>query len=98
MKIRLPHAAGAMADAVEDQRRAVQVTLLSEVARNYISLRALQRRLAVAQSNLTDQQKTLDWRDLQDYLGQRAQRGAVLKRGWPRKITRMEAILPAATA
>ena len=45
-----------------------------------------------------DQQKTLDWRDLQDYLGQRAQRGAVLRRGWPRKITRMEAILPAATA
>ncbi|HZC87440.1 MAG TPA: DNA topoisomerase IV subunit A [Steroidobacteraceae bacterium] len=44
-----------------------------------------------------DQQKTLDWRDLQDYLGQHAQRGAVLKRGWPRKITRMEAILPAAT-
>jgi topoisomerase-4 subunit A len=43
-----------------------------------------------------DQQKTLDWRDLQDYLGQRAQRGAVLKRGWPRKITRMEVRVPAA--
>ena len=43
------------------------------------------------------QQKTIDWRDLQDYVGQRAQRGAVLKRGWPRKITRMEAILPLAT-
>jgi topoisomerase-4 subunit A len=38
-----------------------------------------------------DQQKTIDWRDLKDYVGQRAQRGAVLKRGWPRKITRMEA-------
>ncbi len=41
------------------------------------------------------QQKTIGWRDLQDYLGQRAQRGVVLKRGWPRKITRMEAGLEA---
>ena len=39
--------------------------------------------------------KTLEWGDLQDYLGQRAQRGAVLKRGWPRRIERMEAQLPA---
>jgi topoisomerase-4 subunit A len=38
-----------------------------------------------------EQQKTIEWRDLQDYVGQRAQRGTVLKRGWPRKITRMEA-------
>jgi topoisomerase-4 subunit A len=45
-----------------------------------------------------EQQKTLEWRDLQDYVGQRAQRGAVLKRGWPRKITRMEARLPPATS
>jgi topoisomerase IV subunit A len=44
-----------------------------------------------------EQQKTLEWRDLQDYVGQRAQRGAVLKRGWPRRITRMEARLPPAT-
>jgi topoisomerase-4 subunit A len=44
-----------------------------------------------------EQQKTIEWRDLQDYVGQRAQRGAVLKRGWPRKITRMEASLPPAT-
>jgi len=35
--------------------------------------------------------KVIEWRDLKDYLGQRAQRGAVLKRGWPRKIERMEA-------
>src|SRR5690349_3139593 len=41
-----------------------------------------------------EQQKQIDWRDLQAYVGQRAQRGAVLKRGWPRKITRMEARLP----
>ena len=42
-----------------------------------------------------EQQKVIEWRDLQGYLGQRAQRGAVLKRGWPRKIDRMEARLPA---
>ena len=40
--------------------------------------------------------KVLEWRELQQYLGQRAQRGAVLKRGWPRKIERMEAQLPEA--
>jgi len=39
-----------------------------------------------------EQKKTLDWRELQDYLGERAQRGAVLKRGWPRKIERMEGL------
>ena len=39
-----------------------------------------------------EQRKTLDWRDLQDYLGQRAQRGAVLRRGWPRQIERLEAL------
>jgi len=38
-----------------------------------------------------EQQKVLEWRELQAYLGQRAQRGAVLKRGWPRKIERLEA-------
>ena len=38
-----------------------------------------------------EQHKTLEWRDLKDYVGERAQRGTVLKRGWPRKITRMEA-------
>jgi topoisomerase IV subunit A len=44
-----------------------------------------------------EQVKTLEWRDLQEYVGERAQRGAVLKRGWPRKIDRMEAqILPPA--
>ncbi len=41
-----------------------------------------------------EQKKTLDWRELQDYLGERAQRGAVLKRGWPRKIDRMDVQLP----
>jgi NodT family efflux transporter outer membrane factor (OMF) lipoprotein len=53
-------AAGAAADATVDERRAVQVTLLGEVARNYIGLRALQRRLEVARANLADQRQTLD--------------------------------------
>jgi outer membrane protein, multidrug efflux system len=53
-------AAGAFADATVNERRGVQVTLLGEVARNYIGLRALQRRLDVAQANLADQRKTLD--------------------------------------
>jgi topoisomerase IV subunit A len=42
-------------------------------------------------------QKTLDWKELKDYVGERAQRGAVLKRGWPRKIDRMEALAPASS-
>ena len=41
-----------------------------------------------------EQQMTLEWRDLKDYRGERAQRGAVLPRGWPRQIDRMEAQLP----
>ncbi|HUO07963.1 MAG TPA: efflux transporter outer membrane subunit [Phycisphaerae bacterium] len=53
-------AAGALAEATEDERRAVQVTLLGEVARNYIGLRTLQRRLAVARANLDDQSQTLE--------------------------------------
>jgi topoisomerase-4 subunit A len=40
--------------------------------------------------------KELDWRELQGYLGERAQRGAVLKRGWPRSIDRMEVQQPPA--
>jgi NodT family efflux transporter outer membrane factor (OMF) lipoprotein len=52
-------AAGAGADAVEDVRRAVQTTLMGEVSRNYIELRALQRRLEIAHSNLETQQRTV---------------------------------------
>jgi len=39
-------------------------------------------------------QKVLEWRELQEYRGERAQRGAVLKRGWPRHIQRLEPRLP----
>lgn len=56
---RTVEAATASADAVEDQRRAVQTTLMGEVSRTYIELRALQRRLEIAESNLAAQQKTL---------------------------------------
>ena len=45
--------------SIED-RRSVLVTLLGDVAKNYIDLRGLQRRLAVAQDNLKAQQDTLD--------------------------------------
>lgn len=47
------------AAAVED-RRDVFVTLLAEVARNYVELRSFQRRLAIARDNLKSQQETLD--------------------------------------
>ena len=52
-------AAGATAEATEDERRGVQVTLLGEVARQYIALRALQARLDIANQNLADQRRTL---------------------------------------
>ncbi|HZD40807.1 MAG TPA: efflux transporter outer membrane subunit, partial [Terriglobales bacterium] len=45
--------------AVED-RNATLVTLLGEVARNYIELRGFQHRLDVARANLKAQQETLD--------------------------------------
>jgi topoisomerase-4 subunit A len=39
--------------------------------------------------------KTLEWNDLKSYRGERAQRGSVLPRGWPRKVTRLAADVPA---
>jgi NodT family efflux transporter outer membrane factor (OMF) lipoprotein len=53
-------AARATLEASIEDRRSVLVTLLGDVARNYIDLRGLQRRLAVAQANLRAQQDTLD--------------------------------------
>lgn len=46
--------------AAEENRRDVLVTLLAEVARNYVDLRGLQRQLAVAHRNIQAQQETLD--------------------------------------
>jgi NodT family efflux transporter outer membrane factor (OMF) lipoprotein len=45
--------------AIEDQRD-VYVTLLGDVARNYIELRGRQRRLAITLANLRSQQETLE--------------------------------------
>ena len=44
--------------AIED-RRDVYISLLAEVARNYIELRGYQREIAIAQENLASQQQTL---------------------------------------
>lgn len=51
-------AAQAGVDAAVEDRRAVLVTLLGDVARNYIDLRGLQRQLIVARANLSAQQET----------------------------------------
>jgi NodT family efflux transporter outer membrane factor (OMF) lipoprotein len=52
-------AAAEFAGAIED-RRDVLVTLVSEVARNYMELRGAQQRLGVARENLSNQQKVLE--------------------------------------
>lgn len=53
-------AADATIEANVETRRDVLVTLLGDVARNYIDLRGFQRQLAVARANLKAQQDTLD--------------------------------------
>jgi multidrug efflux system outer membrane protein len=53
-------AADATIDASVESRRDVLVTLLGDVAKNYIDLRGFQRRLAVARANLKAQQDTLE--------------------------------------
>ena len=53
-------AADATVGATVEDRRDVLVTLLGEVAKNYIDLRGFQRRLAVARANLKTQQDTLE--------------------------------------
>ncbi len=45
--------------AAEFNRRDVQVTLVAEVARNYLAVRGYQQRLAIAQQNLTAQKDSL---------------------------------------
>ncbi|MGZ8190582.1 MAG: efflux transporter outer membrane subunit [Methylococcaceae bacterium] len=52
-------AADATVGAEEENRRAVLVTLLGEVARNYIELRANQQLIAITGENLSTQQDTL---------------------------------------
>jgi multidrug efflux system outer membrane protein len=53
-------AAQASAEAAVEERRAVLVTLLGEVATNYVEHRALQRRLEVTRANLEAQRETLE--------------------------------------
>ena len=53
-------AADADLAASVEQRRDVLVTVLAEVARNYVELRGLQRRLDTARANLAAQRETLD--------------------------------------
>ena len=53
-------AADATIDATVEDRRDVLVTLLGEVAKNYIDLRGFQHRLGVARANLKTQQDTLE--------------------------------------
>ncbi|HEX2929781.1 MAG TPA: efflux transporter outer membrane subunit, partial [Candidatus Binatia bacterium] len=53
-------AADATIDATVESRRDVLVTLLGDVAKNYIDLRGFQRRLVVARNNLKAQQDTLE--------------------------------------
>lgn len=53
-------AAGAELDAANELRRDVLVSLLSEVAANYLELRASQRRIAVLRENIKTQENTLE--------------------------------------
>ena len=53
-------AADATIEATVENRRAALVTLLGDVAKNYIDLRGFQHRIEVAQANLKAQQETLD--------------------------------------
>jgi multidrug efflux system outer membrane protein len=53
-------AADADIGAAEESRRDVLITVLAELARNYVDLRGFQQRLAIAQSNIDTQQDTLE--------------------------------------
>jgi outer membrane protein, multidrug efflux system len=57
---RAVEAADATMAASVESRRDVLVTLLGDVAKNYIDLRGFQRRLAVARANLKAQQDTVE--------------------------------------
>jgi NodT family efflux transporter outer membrane factor (OMF) lipoprotein len=62
-------AADATIDATIEDRRDVLVTLLGDIARNYIDLRGFQRRLAVAENNLKAQQESLEIIDVRFQAG-----------------------------
>ncbi|HUK81236.1 MAG TPA: efflux transporter outer membrane subunit [Verrucomicrobiae bacterium] len=52
--------AAAQYDSVEEQRRDVLISVLAEVARNYVDVRGLQQRVAIAQKNIVAQQESVD--------------------------------------
>ena len=53
-------AANATAESSEFDRKSIQLSLVAEVAHQYVLLRTLQRRLGIARHNLADEQHTLD--------------------------------------
>jgi NodT family efflux transporter outer membrane factor (OMF) lipoprotein len=53
-------AADADIGAAAEDRRDVLIALLAEVARNYVELRSLQERLAIAESNVASQKETYE--------------------------------------
>ena len=57
---RLIEAREAEAESFEANRRDVAVTLIGEVARNYLEMRGAQQRLQVATANAENQEQTLD--------------------------------------
>ena len=52
-------AADADVAAAEDDERDVRVTLLAEVARNYVEIRSLERRIAIAAENIENQRNSV---------------------------------------
>ena len=59
-KRRALESANAQFAAVEEDRRDVLVSVLAEVARNYVEVRGFQQRLAIARKNVTAQQEAVD--------------------------------------
>jgi outer membrane protein, multidrug efflux system len=62
-------ASTAEVQAAEESRRDVMVTLVAEVARNYIALRGYQRQLEVTRSNIATQRDTRDLTDVRAKAG-----------------------------
>jgi outer membrane protein, multidrug efflux system len=57
---RASEAAAASIEASVEDKRDVLVSLVAEVARNYIDLRGIQQRIAITEENISTQEKTVD--------------------------------------
>ncbi|MBZ0221374.1 MAG: efflux transporter outer membrane subunit [Candidatus Methylomirabilis sp.] len=55
---RATEAAGARVEGAEENRRAVLLSVLAEVARNYYAVRGFQKRIAITQKNIELQERT----------------------------------------